>query len=317
MQRVTVITLLALLAVAPFTSYASGTELPEEADDSSLEMVVVTGVRSTEALELTASQVTQPGVDNSDLLRLFPGGNRNSNGPMTRISQYRGLYGAQNNVAIDGQAYTSGGPNWMDSPLSSIPRSLTQSVTLYRGLGSVALIEEGLGGIIAISSRNGGFSDQEKWNSYGQLEAGYGNNANSWGLSVFTGVHNEKNQLDIAASVDKGDDYEFGGGTVAATSYDRSQYRLGYGHRFSAADMSIGAVINRTGESGTPALPMDIIVIDSEFYSFGIQSRQTNGDWSLKLNRLSVEHLMNNFTLRPTPTNITGMKMPRGNTGFW
>ena len=91
MQRVTVITLFALLALAPFTSSASGTELPEEADDSSLEMVVVTGVRSTGTLELAASQVTQAGVDNSDLLRLFPGGNRNSNGPMTRISQYRGV----------------------------------------------------------------------------------------------------------------------------------------------------------------------------------------------------------------------------------
>jgi iron complex outermembrane receptor protein len=316
LQRVTTITFFALLAVVPFTSYASDTEVPAEAEDSNLEMVVVTGVRSTEALELTASQITQPGVDNSDLLRLFPGGNRNSNGPMTRISQYRGLFGAQNNVAIDGQVYTSGGPNWMDSPLSSIPQSLTQSVTLYRGLGSVALIEEGLGGIIAISSRNGGFSDQEKWGTYGQVEAGYGNNANSWGLSVFTGVHNEKNQIDVAVSVDKGDDYEFGGGTVAATSYDRNQYRLGYGHRFSAADISIGAVINRTGESGTPALPMDIFTIDSEMYSFGIKSRQTVGDWNFKLNRLSIEHRMNNFTLRPIPTNMTGMKTPRETLAF-
>lgn len=39
---------------------------------------------------------------------MFPGGNRNSNGPLTRISQYRGLFGAQNNVSIDGLAYTAG-----------------------------------------------------------------------------------------------------------------------------------------------------------------------------------------------------------------
>ena len=81
--------------------------------------------------------------------------------------------------------------------------------------------------MITISSRNGGYSEQEKWNSYGQLETGYGHNANSWGLSVFTGVHNQNNQIDVAVSVDKGDDYEFDGGTVAATSYDRNQYRLG------------------------------------------------------------------------------------------
>ena len=172
MQRNTFIALFALLSLTAVTGYAQQTEMADDADASNLEVVVVTGVRSGDALELGISQVTQAGVDNSDLLRLFPGGNRNANGPVTRISQYRGLFGAQNNVSIDGQAYTSGGPNWMDSPLSSIPQSLTQSITLYRGLGSVATIEEGLGGSIAISARKGGFSEQDKWSIFGQVGAG-------------------------------------------------------------------------------------------------------------------------------------------------
>jgi len=122
--------------------------------------------------------------------------------------------------------------------------------------------------------------------------------------------------------MDKGDDYEFDSGVIATTEYGRKQYRLGYGRRFSWAEISIGAVINRTGESGTPALPMDILYVNSEQYSFGFETRVSEGDLSFKLNTLSVDHLMNNFTLRPPSTGMGGMKALRetlavgGSTGF-
>ncbi len=285
--------------------------MPGESDESDIEVVVVTGVKSDADLEMSISDVSNTGTDNSDLLRYFPGGNRNSNGPVTRISQYRGLFGAQNNISIDGMGYTSGGPNWMDSPISSIPQSLTRSVTLYRGLGSVSNIEEGLGGAVAISSRKSDFSDNDRWDTLGQVEAAYGSNADSWAGSVYAGVRNRSNRFDIAASIDKGDDYEFNGGTVAATEYDRKQYRLGYGHRFSSFDINLSAVINRTDESGTPALPMDIIYMDSEQYALGLDTQIKEGALSFKINTLSVDHVMNNFTLRPPPTGMNGMKMFR------
>jgi iron complex outermembrane receptor protein len=124
-----------------------------------------------------------------------------------------------------------------------------------------------LGGGIEIKSRRGGFSSDESWAGYGNAEAGYGSNASSWNAAVFAGFHNHENWLDFAASLDRGDDYEFDGGVVAATEYDREQYRFGYGHRFADAKLSVGAVINRTDASGTPALPMDMRFVDSEQYS--------------------------------------------------
>jgi iron complex outermembrane receptor protein len=222
-------------------------------DDSGMEIVVVTGVRRQHEVVLQTQQVSYTGPDNSDLLRLFPGGNRNSNGPLTRISQYRGLFGAQNQVAIDGFGYTPDCPNWMDSPLSSIPQSMTESVTLYRGIGSVDAVEEGLGGAIRIESRSGEFSESDDWSSYGSAEANYGSNASSWGAALFAGVNNAHNWLDLSASKDTGDAYEFDGGFVSDSQYDREQYRLGYGHRFDEAEISFGAVINRTGETATSA----------------------------------------------------------------
>ena len=300
-----------LLCLLPIGGNAQDAATTVDTDETNIEVVVVTGVRARETLHFDSSEVTQPGLDNSDLLRQFPGGNRNVNGPVTRISQYRGMFGAQNNVSIDGLGYTSGGPNWMDTPLSSIPQSLTQSVTLYRGLGSIADIEEGLGGSIAIESRKGGFSHDEQWNTYGLVEAGYGTNAENWGAAVYTGVQNANNWFDIAASFDKGDDYEFTDGIAAATQYDREQYRLGYGHRFDSTELNLGAVINRTGLSGTPALPMDIRYVDSEQYSLGTESALSGGVLSFDINTLSVEHLMDNFTLRPPPNGMNGMPMIR------
>ncbi|MGD8680167.1 MAG: TonB-dependent receptor plug domain-containing protein, partial [Lysobacterales bacterium] len=142
-----------------------------------MEVVVVTGVRVRDDLVLDAGHVSQSGPDNSDLLRLLPGGNRNANGALSRISQYRGLFGAQNAVTVDGTGYTSDCPNWMDTPLSSIPQTLTRSIRLVRGLGSVDTMPEGLGGSIAIESRGGDFSGEAGWSAYGNVELGLGSNA--------------------------------------------------------------------------------------------------------------------------------------------
>ena len=291
--------------------FAESGETEQAEDNSRLEIVIVTGVRLRDGLVLEASQVVQTGPDNSDLMRMFPGGNRNANGPLTRISQYRGLFGAQNNVSIDGNSYSADCPNWMDTPLSSIPQSLTASVTLYRGLGSVDYIQEGLGGGIEIKSRRGGFSSDESWTGYGNAEAGYGSNASSWNAAVFAGVHNHENWLDFAASLDRGDNYEFDGGVVAATEYDREQYRFGYGHRFADAELSVGAVINRTDASGTPALPMDMRFVDSEQYSLEGDTAAGPGRLSFSFSTLSVDHVMDNFTLRPPPLNKMGKPIYR------
>ena len=177
MKNSIVALLLLSFSTVPVVVFAIDADSEQLDGETGIEIVVVTGVRARENLVLENGLVAHSGPDNSDLLRLFPGGNRNSNGPLTRISQYRGLFGAQNNVSIDGLAYTAGGPNWMDSPLSSIPQSLTQSVTLYRGLGSVNVIEEGLGGGVGIDSRRGEFTSTTDWSSYGTAEAAYGSNA--------------------------------------------------------------------------------------------------------------------------------------------
>ena len=302
---------LLVLVLLPMTALGATGETEQFSEEDGLEVVIVTGVRIHGDLMLQSSQIAKTGLDNSDLMRLFPGGNRNANGPLTRISQYRGMVGAQNSVLIDGTAYSSDCPNWMDSPLSSIPQSLTESVTLHRGLGSVKSVQEGLGVGIEISSRSGRFSSAEDWSMYGNAEAGYGSNASAWNAAVFAGLHNDSNWLSIAASTDRGDDYEFDGGSALATEYDRSQYRFGYGHLFGETELILGAAINRTGLAGTPALPMDMRYLDSEQYNIELNSPLGPGGLAFSFNTLSVDHIMDNFTLRPVPLNKKGQPMYR------
>jgi iron complex outermembrane receptor protein len=290
---------------------AADQELEKFPTENGLEIVVVTGVKISEDVVLRSNQFTRAALDNSELMRQFPGGNRNANGPLTNISQYRGMFGAQNSVLIDGAAYSADCPNWMDAPLSSIPQALTESVTLHRGLGSVKNVQEGLGAGIEISSKYADFSGGDDWGAFGNAEIGYGANNSAWNASVFAGFNNAANWISIAASTDQGDDYEFDGGTVLASEFDRNQYRLGYGHLFGETELVLKAAINRTGKAGVPGLPMDMRYLDSEQYDIELSTPVGSNFVTASYNMLTVDHIMDNFTLRPVPLNNKGMPMFR------
>ncbi len=85
MLKPTFLVLCALFCLSPLTSHSQQPELVDDADESDLEVVIVTGVRIGDALELDIRQVSPTGLDNGDLMRLFPGGNRNSNGPLRSL----------------------------------------------------------------------------------------------------------------------------------------------------------------------------------------------------------------------------------------
>ena len=72
-------------------------------------------------------------------------------------------------------------------------------------------------------------------------------------------------------------------------------------------------------DAGTPALPMDIRYVESDQYTFELDAGTGGGRLSLRASTLSVEHMMDNFTLRPPPLTPMGMPNyrqsdPRGDT---
>ena len=78
--------------------------------------IVVIG-RSVSTTSTTIEVERELLVDTATVLKEIPGANVNSNGPVTGIAQYRGLYGDRVAVSIDQLGVISGGPNAMDTPL--------------------------------------------------------------------------------------------------------------------------------------------------------------------------------------------------------
>ena len=86
---------------------------------ASLSEIVVSGEYSGfNVYVLHPDLINAPAADSAQLLKKIPGANVNSNGTVTGIAQYRGMYGQRINTLIDGIKISSGGPNAMDSPLS-------------------------------------------------------------------------------------------------------------------------------------------------------------------------------------------------------
>lgn len=91
------------------------------------------------------------------------------------------------------------------------------------------------------------------------------------------------------------------GGRVRASGYDTTAHDLTTAWRTSGGFVAVDFGFSATRDAGTPALPMDMIKDDA--WRFGITQRE-NFNWGTLDSRLylhDIDHLMDNFTLRPAP----------------
>ena len=104
--------------------------LPVQADH--LEELVVTASQDTRTIDVADELLISS--DLAQLLKRAPGANVNSNGPLTGIPQYRGMYGSRIAMSMDGTQLAPSGPNWMDPPLSYAVGGQLESLKIYRGI---------------------------------------------------------------------------------------------------------------------------------------------------------------------------------------
>ncbi|TCO72212.1 hypothetical protein [Chromatocurvus halotolerans] len=81
-----------------------------------LEELLVTAKHNTRVIDVTTALSVSP--DAARLLHEAPGANVTSNGPLTGIPQYRGLFGPRIAMTMNGSQLAPAGPNWMDPPIS-------------------------------------------------------------------------------------------------------------------------------------------------------------------------------------------------------
>ena len=268
------------------------------AEHVSLPTISVEGV-SAEETPYALPILTPTTPDTGDLIKRLPGANINKNGAITSIAQYRGLFGNRVNVLIDGTNLHEVGPNSMDSPLSYIASSRTEDISIYRGLTPVSTGIETIGGTMIVNSKQAEFSNGDEAEFHGHATAGYASNGQARQTSLTANVANKNHRLQIAGSADRGDDSDFDGGSIRSTEYKRDTASISYGFQNTtfAADLSVNHL--DIGETGTPALPMDIIFVRGETYRANFKNELGNGGTlTTRLHYQDLDHEMNNYTFR-------------------
>lgn len=264
--------------------------------EQAIEEVEVLGISSAQQFSVNAAASAT--ADSGDLLKKIPGANANNNGPLSTIAQFRGMYGDRINVSIDGMASHGGCPNSMDSPLSYAPAAMLESLSVYRGIAPVSAAQQSIGGAFEATSKQGSFTSGETFEAHGEIEASAASAASANALFATVTASNNQHKIRIAALDESGDDYEYPDGEVTPTAYDRQRYELGYAFKQGVHTTAVEVIRNETGETGTPALPMDIEYVDTNIAKLGYTMQLDDSKVDFKLQNTDVEHVMTNYHMR-------------------
>lgn len=260
--------------------------------------IEVIGISDTSELSTSDRMLASP--DAGQLLRRLPGANINKNGELTAIAQYRGMFGDRVNVAINGMPISSGGPNAMDSPLHYAPLAMLEAITMHRGITPVSMGLETIGGSLNASTFRGDFAGRDfELNSKIYLGGQSLNNGDV--ANAFFTLANDQHLFRVNLLTESGDDSEFSDGTIRPSSYERDRYDIGYGFRTGQHIFNFDYAVNNTGDAGTPALPMDILAIDSQLARTEYRWQGETRNILLQLSNNDIEHDMTNYHLRRPP----------------
>tara|TARA_R110001592_G_scaffold357416_1_gene660692 strand:- start:288952 stop:291021 length:2070 start_codon:yes stop_codon:yes gene_type:complete len=282
-----------------------------------MEELVVTATHSTRTIDVTNALSISPDV--AQLLKEAPGANVNSNGPLTGIPQYRGMYGARIATAIDGNQFAPAGPNWMDPPISYVVGSQLESLEVYRGIVPVSVAQESIGGAIDARLNKGTFGTSSDFGLSGRVMTSTQSVNSGYKLSTNLYASNDQNRVKVAALTQSGNNADFPDGKIRPTEYERQRYDIGYGFRTGPHTLQLDYGYNDTGDTGTPALPMDIQYIRGDLYNLGYSfEANADTDIALSLYGSDLRHGMTNYDLRqpPAPANWRRNKAKSDNAGF-
>lgn len=289
------------------------------AEHSYLEEINITGHQSKPTLSLEISPKGEPVIDTASLLKKVPGANINTNGAITGIAQYRGLYGDRISINIDHAPSLTGGPNAMDTPLSYTPPMLLKSLEVYRGIAPVSVAQESLGGHMSANLDRGNFSNGSEAEFSGGIFSRFNSTSDGFSNGLKSVLANKNHKLSVLASHDEGDETHFDNNDeIGGTQYRRSRYDISYGWQDDSTVVEVYAGKLDTRDTGTPALPMDISHIDSDMVGINLSKTFNNIVVSGNLSYNHVDHGMDNFTQRtaPIPTGFRQNRATAHNTAW-
>lgn len=266
------------------------------------DVVVVSAARQDSATNDTARPDDQPaqGPDVTQLLSRIPGGARVGNGALSGQAQYRGLFGDRLNLRVDGQSFASGGPNLMDPTFHYAPATLVSELVIDRGISPVSDGPGLAGGMDAVFKRIDFTASTDPRLGYDvTTDARSVDKSVSFGGVI--GASSDTWRINALGSYESGEDTRFPGGAIAASSFERGVYGLSAGVRTGSHEFSLDMRRQNTGPSGNPPFPMDMIYFDTDFAKAGYAGSWGDLDLTASLGYADVAHLMDNYSLRPSP----------------
>ena len=261
---------------------------------SAYETITVYGPR------LSAYSTTTHFSDSADFIGAAPGGAVNRNGALTGIPQYRGLHTYRVRTQVDGRQPHTAGPVWMDSPLHYMPSSLIEHLEVYRGIAPVRA-GPAIGGYVNAVSVTSRFGRDSAYRLRRRVTADGHSFDDGGNASAFLAWSNDRARYHVFGVRDEGDDMDSGEREIAGTEYARDFFGFGLGRRTGGGEWSLDYARNNTGDTGTPALPMDIGYYHTDLVNARYRGRFGPWQAQAQLHYQDTDHWMSNYHLRPAP----------------
>ena len=280
--------------------------LTQANQNSSLEEITIQAYPLSNEISTDLSNNPTPSADSAEARKRMPGANSTGNGPITGIAQYRGMFGDRISVKLDSAPTLTGGPNAMDTPLSYAPSGLLSDLVIYRGITPVSQAQESIGGHMVAKLNRGSFTQSQELNTSGYAVFQQNNNGQQANNDVQLVNANNQHKISLLGSYNEGNDFSAGDNkTVTGTQYQRERYDLAYGSKTSTNEFLIFAGRHNVANSGTPALAMDIINVNTDMAGLNLSADLDNSrifsELNLAIAWANVNHGMDNHSLRKQP----------------
>lgn len=288
----------------PALCILSATSMAAETEDPALKITITNGIRSaSETTVIKPLDSNLAGPSTATLLKQSPGANVNFNGPLTGIIQYRGMFDDRINTQLDGVEIAPACPNHMDPPLHYAAKPLVESIEIFRGIAPVSAGNETIGGAVKATRKTSHFTNSDDFEYHGDVTAEGQSVDNGYGVGALLTVANKSHRMHVLGNMEQGDDMRYSDGKIHPSEYERSEAGFGYGYRQGSNEYSIEYMQDNTGNTGTPALPMDIRYMDTNAVSAQYKGQWDNTQLEAKIYSNHVKHDMTNYHLRD-PANL-------------
>jgi iron complex outermembrane receptor protein len=283
---------------------AQGADLPPQ-----LPQVEVIGQRNLEPGEeaVSGDDLRAPAAgDLAELLREVNGVSAGRMGGHGLEPVIRGQSQGQLNIRTDGGLVVGACPNRMDPPTSFTVAAAVDRVTVVKGVQSLAYGAGGTGGTILVE-RELPWSSTEGLS--GRAGAGAGDNGLDWRADSQLLWRGERAALRLDASAAEYDDYVDGDGEAVRSGFRRRSLHAMAGRDFGDAGvLELGVERAETLDARFAGAGMDAPLDRMTGARVAWRRELAGGEFALRAWRNEVDHVMDNFSLRPQPA--MAMRVP-------